>query len=297
MPTPPRLASAHPTIASITSSLVVELRRLARSGLGLGVLVAFAFFGLSSPALAIYMPEILGAAASSDQLTISASQATPADAVSLFNQSAMQLGLIVTVAVAITSVGWDTRPGSSIFYRTRVRRLSTVLLPRLAHRMGNVLVRPAPHRRRDCRCDRTSPLCHGGQDVGGLWTLHRHGDEYRPPACGRSASNDDGHCPDHPPGPRPAGDEPGTGNVPSASHRAAPADGAACDAGDRGPGRHRTVLRRKRPHRRTTDAQARCLTGLVGQNDLDGWQTPRCLPPICANHQFGYLTGAAGGFR
>ena len=132
MPTSPRLASAHPIRASVLSSLVVELRRLMRSGLGLGVLVAFAFFGLSSPALAIYMPEILGAAASSDQLTISASQATPADAVSLFNQSAMQLGLIVTVAVAITSIGWDTRPGSSIFYRTRVRRLSTVLLPRLA---------------------------------------------------------------------------------------------------------------------------------------------------------------------
>ena len=132
MPTSPRLASAHSVRASIASSLVVELRRLIRSGLGLGVLVAFAFFGLSSPALAIYMPEILGAAASSDQLTISASQATPADAVSLFNQSAMQLGLIVTVAVAITSIGWDTRPGSSIFYRTRVRRLSTVLLPRLA---------------------------------------------------------------------------------------------------------------------------------------------------------------------
>ena len=132
MPTSPRLASAHPIRASVLSSLVVELRRLMRSGLGLGVLVAFAFFGLSSPALAIYMPEILGAAASSDQLTISASQATPADAVSLFNQSAMQLGLIVTVAVAITSIGWDTRPGSSIFYRTRARRLSTVLLPRLA---------------------------------------------------------------------------------------------------------------------------------------------------------------------
>ena len=131
MPTSPRLASAHPIRTSVTSSLVVELRRIVRSGIGLGVLVAFTFFGLSSPALAIYMPEILGAAASSDQLTISASQATPADAVSLFNQSAMQLGLIVTVAVAITSIGWDTRPGSSIFYRTRVHRLSTVLLPRL----------------------------------------------------------------------------------------------------------------------------------------------------------------------
>lgn len=47
MPTSPRLASAHSVRASIASSLVVELRRLIRSGLGLGVLVAFAFFGLS----------------------------------------------------------------------------------------------------------------------------------------------------------------------------------------------------------------------------------------------------------
>ena len=131
MSTPLRSPTASVTRTSITSSLIVELRRLTRSGLGLGVLMAFAFFGLSSPVLAIYMPEILGAAASSDQLTIAASQATPADAISLFNQSAMQLGLIVTVAVAITSIGWDTRPGSSIFYRTRARRLSTVLLPRL----------------------------------------------------------------------------------------------------------------------------------------------------------------------
>ena len=131
MSTPLRPAAAYLTRASITSSLKVELRRLTRSGLGLGVLVGFAFFGLSGPVLSIYMPEILGAAASTDQLAISASQATPADAISLFNQSAMQLGLIVTVAVAITSIGWDTRPGSSIFYRTRVHRLSTVLLPRL----------------------------------------------------------------------------------------------------------------------------------------------------------------------
>ena len=131
MSTPLRPAAAYLTRASITSSLKVELRRLTRSGLGLGVLVGFTFFGLSGPVLSIYMPEILGAAASTDQLAISASQATPADAISLFNQSAMQLGLIVTVAVAITSIGWDTRPGSSIFYRTRVHRLSTVLLPRL----------------------------------------------------------------------------------------------------------------------------------------------------------------------
>ena len=169
---PASAAAAYLTRASITSSLKVELRRLTRSGLGLGVLVAFAFFGLSSPVLSIYMPEILGAAASTDQLAISASQATPADAISLFNQSAMQLGLIVTVAVAITSIGWDTRPGSSIFYRTRVHRLSTVLLPRLIIdwliALATVLVRPAARRRCNCQCDRRPPAGMGDQDMDGL---------------------------------------------------------------------------------------------------------------------------------
>ena len=36
MPTSPRLASAHPIRTSVTSSLVVELRRIVRSGIGLG---------------------------------------------------------------------------------------------------------------------------------------------------------------------------------------------------------------------------------------------------------------------
>ena len=300
MSTPLRPAAAYLTRASITSSLKVELRRLTRSGLGLGVLVAFAFFGLSSPVLSIYMPEILGAAASTDQLAISASQATPADAISLFNQSAMQLGLIVTVAVAITSIGWDAPwildllpdPGTPVEHRP-----APTPHHRLAHRAGNVLVRPAARRRCNCQCDRTSTCRNGDQDMDGLRTLHRHGDEYRPPDRGKPASDDDGDRPDHAPGPRPAGDEPGTGNVPLGSHCAAPTDGAACDASGCVPGRHRTVRRRKRPHCQAADAPTGRLAGLVGQNDLDGRQTPRCLPPIYVNHQFGYLTGAAGGYR
>lgn len=132
MPISSQSAMPSVTSARLMCSLAVELRRLARGGLGLGVLLTFTFLGLSAPVLALYMPEILGASTNTDQLTIAASQATPASAVSLFNQSAMQLGLIVTVAVSITSLGWDTRPGSSIFYRTRVPRPSTVMLPRLA---------------------------------------------------------------------------------------------------------------------------------------------------------------------
>ncbi|SJN25608.1 membrane protein, putative [Microbacterium esteraromaticum] len=116
----------------VLASASVELRRLTRSGLLIGLLAVFAFFGLSGPALALYMPEILGAAAGTEQLTIEAADATPKDGLALFNQSAMQLGLILAVAVAITSLTWDARPGSSIFYRTRVRHLARLTVPRLA---------------------------------------------------------------------------------------------------------------------------------------------------------------------
>lgn len=116
----------------VLASARVELRRLTRSGLLIGLLAVFAFFGLSGPALALYMPEILGATAGTEQLTIEAADATPKDGLALFNQSAMQLGLILAVAVAITSLSWDARPGSSIFYRTRVRHLTRLTVPRLA---------------------------------------------------------------------------------------------------------------------------------------------------------------------
>ena len=116
----------------ILASARVETRRLIRSGALIGLLAVFAFFGLSGPALALYMPELLAAAAGTEQLTIEAADATPMDGIALFNQSAMQLGLILAVALAITSMSWDTRPGSSIFYRTRVRHLAPLMLPRLA---------------------------------------------------------------------------------------------------------------------------------------------------------------------
>lgn len=114
----------------VFASARVELRRLTRSGLLLGLIVVFAFFGLSAPVLAAHMPEILRAAAGTDQLTVSASRATPEDGIALFGQSAMQLGLVLAVATAVTALGWDARPGSSAFYRTRVRALAAITLPR-----------------------------------------------------------------------------------------------------------------------------------------------------------------------
>ncbi|WP_051297728.1 hypothetical protein [Brevibacterium album] len=116
----------------ILTSARVETLRLTRSGLLAGLLAVFPFFGLSGPALALFMPEILAAATGTEQLTIEAAAPRPEDGIVLFNQSAMQLGLILAVAVAITALSWDARPGSSIFYRTRVRCLARLTVPRLA---------------------------------------------------------------------------------------------------------------------------------------------------------------------
>lgn len=126
----------------------LEARRLARSGLLAGLLLASAFFGLSGPALALSLPEVLAAAGGSDQLTVEAAPATPAAGIALFQQSAMQLGLILAVVVAITGLSWDARPGSSVFYRTRVSRIELLVLPRaivgwiaaaVSHALGLVL--------------------------------------------------------------------------------------------------------------------------------------------------------------
>lgn len=114
------------------ASMRVEALRLRRSGLLIALFATFGFFGLSGPVLALYLPQILGAASGSDQLTIEATAASAESGLMLFNQSAMQLGLIFAVAVAVTSLHWDARPGSSIFYRTRNAKLSHILLPRFA---------------------------------------------------------------------------------------------------------------------------------------------------------------------
>lgn len=126
----PAHSARHISMALI--SMKVEALRLTRSGLLPALLVTFAFFGLSGPVLALYMPQILGAANENGQLTIEAAAPTPDSALMMFPQSAMQLGLIFAVAIAVTSMNWDARPGSSIFYRTRNKSLAFVLLPRFA---------------------------------------------------------------------------------------------------------------------------------------------------------------------
>src|SRR5690606_17539130 len=108
-----------------------EWRRLVRTRLLGGLLLTFAFFGASAPALARSMPALVGSATGSEQITIEVRDAVPDDALALFNQSALQLGVVFAVAAAVTGLGWDTRTGSSIFYRVRARRLGAITLPRL----------------------------------------------------------------------------------------------------------------------------------------------------------------------
>lgn len=116
-------------MSAVMTSLPLEFRRLTRTGLLTALLAAFAFFGLAGPGLAVAMPDLLRAAGT-EQLTINAAAATPQDGIALYTQSAMQLGLILAAATAITALGWDTRNGTAIFYRTRATRLASLTLPR-----------------------------------------------------------------------------------------------------------------------------------------------------------------------
>ncbi|MFL0390044.1 MULTISPECIES: hypothetical protein [unclassified Curtobacterium] len=115
----------------VLTSAHVEFKRLTRTGLLTGLVAVFAFFGVSSPALALLLPDLLRSAASTEQLTVHAATATPGDALALYVQSAMQLGLVLAAAVAVTALGWDARPGSSVFYRTRSVSLAALVLPRV----------------------------------------------------------------------------------------------------------------------------------------------------------------------
>lgn len=116
----------------IRSSLLVEFRRLTRSGFLIGIMLTFVFCGLSGPVLARYLPQLVASSTATEQLTIDIAAATPDDGMAFFDQSAMQLGLIVAIALAVTGLGWDARTGSSVFYRTRVRSLWKLTAPRLA---------------------------------------------------------------------------------------------------------------------------------------------------------------------
>lgn len=82
--------------------------------------------------MAKYLPELMKASTGGgDQIQITVADATAIDALSMFNSTVLQIGVIVAIGAVVTGMQWDTRSGSSVFYRVRARHVAAVTIPRL----------------------------------------------------------------------------------------------------------------------------------------------------------------------
>jgi ABC-2 type transport system permease protein len=111
----------------------IERLRLVRTRRMLVLVAVFVFFGLTDPLLARYLGDLLRSSASSgaSRITVIVPPPTPADGVSGYQKSAVQIGLIVSVVIAAYACAVDANPALSTFYRSRTRNFRTLILPRV----------------------------------------------------------------------------------------------------------------------------------------------------------------------
>lgn len=110
----------------------VEWLRVWRTRRLIGLLFVYAFFGFADPLLARYMAQILGSATNTAQIQVTVADPVPADGIVSYLGSAMQIGLMVGLALLVSACAIDASYQLAIFYRTRRADLWTLLMPRLA---------------------------------------------------------------------------------------------------------------------------------------------------------------------
>ena len=106
----------------------LEWLRLIRTPRLLALIAVYAFFGLLGPVLARYMRQLLEHTQSN--LTITAAEPEPVDAITNFVGQVNQTALVVAVVVAAGSLAFDSRRGISTFLRTRTTTMRELLVPR-----------------------------------------------------------------------------------------------------------------------------------------------------------------------
>jgi ABC-2 type transport system permease protein len=106
----------------------VEWLRLWRTRRWLALAGVFLFFGLLGPITAAYMDVILGRLA--DDVQIALPPPTPVAGLEQYLNNALQVGLLVALAVAAGSLAFDNRPERATFYRSRVAGAWPLLAPR-----------------------------------------------------------------------------------------------------------------------------------------------------------------------
>lgn len=126
------MSASSPSTRAPLSPMRVELLRLWRTRRLIGLLVAYAFFGFTNPFIARYAAEILGSAMKGGQMQITVATPVPADGMVSYVNNALQIGLMVGLAMLVSACALDASYPLAIFYRTRRRDLWTLLAPRLA---------------------------------------------------------------------------------------------------------------------------------------------------------------------
>ena len=108
-----------------------ELREQWRTKRLLAVLIVFALFGLASPLLAKYTPDLIRALAS-DQLAGAIPPPTTADAVDQFLKNVGQTGVLAAILLAMGSVALDKERGIAALFLTKPASRAAYLLAKLA---------------------------------------------------------------------------------------------------------------------------------------------------------------------
>ena len=106
----------------------LELLRMWRTRRWIALVATFVILGLGLPVLTYFLPDLVNGATNGVQIVVP--KQTAADAIAGFANNAGQLGTLVLVVVAAASLAIDAHPALSAFYRTRVRRVDLLVLPR-----------------------------------------------------------------------------------------------------------------------------------------------------------------------
>jgi ABC-2 type transport system permease protein len=107
----------------------LEWLRLLRTHRWLTLLFFFVSFGLLSPLTVRYLADILETVGGTNfQVTVG--ETVPTDGMREYMGNVQQLGTLIVVLISATAFSIDSRPELSVFFRSRVSSVMTLLLPK-----------------------------------------------------------------------------------------------------------------------------------------------------------------------
>lgn len=106
----------------------VEWLRLVRTRRWLALTGVFLFFGLLGPITAAHMDVLLERLGGDIEVVLP--PPTPVAGLEQYMSNAMQVGLLVVLAVAAGALAFDHTPSRAVFYRSRAHRAASLLAPR-----------------------------------------------------------------------------------------------------------------------------------------------------------------------